>query len=115
MNPVRDSLNFRVQARYNGRISNGVNFNQLKKLTERLGGILVLNGDEPEFVILSYDQYKKIDRTTEGLGLEGEDDEKTIDKLNQEILALKEEIRQKESAELAENTEEEPTPPYLES
>lgn len=73
---------------------------------------MVLNGNEPEFVILSYDQYQKTDgavrdgrESSEGQeGQEGEDDDKTIEKLNREILALKEEIRQKESAELIENT-----------
>lgn len=75
---------------------------------------MVLNGDKPEFVILSYDQYEKTDGATEntedGQEKQEQDEEKTIEKLNQEILALKKEIRQKESAELVENTkEEEPT------
>lgn len=87
-----------------------MDFKRLKELAKKLGGILVLNGNEPEFVILSYDQYKKIDNAVndeENLG--GGEEEKTIEKLNREILALKEEIRQKESAELAENAgEEEP-------
>lgn len=88
-----------------------MDFNQLKKLVKKLGGILVLDGNEPEFVILPYDQYEKesgaSDNPREGTREGGEDKEKTIDKLNEEILALKEEIRQKESAELAENIEEE--------
>ena len=75
---------------------------------------MVLNGDEPEFVILSYDQYEKqsdtLNSSTENPEEQEQNEEKTIEKLNQEILALKEEIRQKESAELVENTgEEEPT------
>lgn len=86
-----------------------MDFEQLKKLVKKLGGILVLNGNEPEFVILSYDQYKKADNAggDAEVNLGEEEDEKTIEKLNREILALKEEIRQKESAELIENTEEE--------
>jgi uncharacterized protein YdcH (DUF465 family) len=90
-----------------------MNFDQLKNLVRKLGGVLVLNGDKPEFVILSYDQYQKIDGAT---GSEekpaGEGGEEAIERLNREILALKEEIRQKESAELVENVggavEEEP-------
>ena len=75
---------------------------------------MVLNGDEPEFVILSYDQYEKqsdtLNSSTENPEEQEQNEEKTIEKLNQEILALKEEIRQKESAELIENTGgEEPT------
>lgn len=91
-----------------------VDFKQLKKLAKKLGGILVLDGNEPEFVILPYGQYEKENGAPDDSGenTKGLDEEegKTIDKLNQEILALKEEIRQKESAELIENTgEEEPT------
>lgn len=88
-----------------------MNFNQLKEIAKRLGGVLVLNGDEPEFVIVSYDQFQKIEaiENTEDEVENSEDNEKMIEKLNHEILALKEEIRQKEAAELAENTgEEEP-------
>ena len=89
-------------------------FDQLKEIAKKLGGVLVLNGDEPEFVILSYDQYEKqsdtLNSSTENPEEQEQNEEKTIEKLNQEILALKEEIRQKESAELIENTGgEEPT------
>lgn len=90
-----------------------MDFKQLKKLAKKLGGILVLDGNEPEFVILPYNQYEKENGApddSEGGAKGPEEEEKTIEKLNQEILALKEEIRQKESAELIENTgEEEPT------
>ncbi len=84
----------------------------MKKLAKKLGGVLVLDGNEPEFVILPYDQYEKENGIPDDSGenAKGPEEEKTIEKLNQEILALKEEIRQKESAELVENTsEEEPT------
>lgn len=76
---------------------------------------MVLNGNEPEFIILSYDRYKKIDETVSDKEDSGESEEETIEKLNREILALKEEIRQKESAELTESAgEEEPmTDPAL--
>jgi uncharacterized protein YdcH (DUF465 family) len=84
-----------------------MDFNRLKELARKFGGVLVLNGNSPEFIILSYEQYKKLETSIDseensGRGKE-EDDEETIEKLNREILALKEEIRQKESAELAES------------
>jgi len=86
-----------------------MSFDQLKKLAKKLGGILVLNGNEPEFVILPYEQFQKTDGTINSNNSNespGEqEDEKTIEKLNQEILALKEEIHQKESAELIEDAE----------
>mgnify|MGYP001590781108 FL=1 len=80
----------------------------------------MLDGNEPEFVILSYDKYKKIEAGeevmfstkhsdfTEANGrpaneISEEEDPKILEKLNQEILVLKEEIRQKEEAELVAN------------
>ncbi len=72
-----------------------------------------MDGNEPEFVILPFDQYEKeiggMENPEENADGPDEGEEKTIEKLNREILALKEEIHQKESAELIENTvEEEP-------
>lgn len=97
-------------------ISYGMDFNRLKELTKKLGGILVLDGNEPEFVILPYGRYEKIEagedvpisnkNPDERPDFNGAaDDEKTVEKLNQEIMALKEEIRHRESAELLQNTE----------
>ncbi|MBI2063764.1 MAG: hypothetical protein HYT65_02100 [Candidatus Yanofskybacteria bacterium] len=95
-----------------------MNFRKLKELVNKLGGLLVLDGDEPAFVVLSYDKYQKIDLGEEipvssrnshngldetianGIGIT---DELTVEKLNQEIFALKEEIRQREEAELVAN------------
>lgn len=115
-----------------------MNIGKLKELVRKLGGLLVLDGDEPAFVVLSYDKYQKIDLGEEipvssrnglntstlsdmspehsaalpnvlGIG----DDENTVEKLNQEILALKEEIRQREEAELVGN--EQATEPIAET
>ncbi len=64
-----------------------------------------MNGASPEFVILSYPSYKRLE--IGGESRESREDEasnpgeeRVIEKLNKEILALKEEIRQKEEAEL---------------
>ena len=78
----------------NTTTSNGMNFEKLKTLARRLGGILVMQGDEPEFVILSYDKYAP----EQDVPMR-RDDDLAIDQLNKEISALKEEIRQKETAE----------------
>lgn len=102
-------------------------FSRLKELVRRLGGVLVLDGEKPEFVILSYSQYEKVEAGKEipfsasfnrhnglaetkdiassiadvaNMEVGDEEDQKAVDKLNQEILVLKEEIRQKEEAEL---------------
>jgi hypothetical protein len=93
--------------------SNGMDFNQLKQLAEKLGGILVMDGDKPKFVIISYDQYKKGEardlvvepETYQELPEKSDEDQKNYDRLNQEILALREEIKRKESAEMIDNVE----------
>jgi PHD/YefM family antitoxin component YafN of YafNO toxin-antitoxin module len=94
-------------------------FDRLKELVRKLGGVLVLDGDKPEFVILSYDKYENMEAGEEvplstgrnGLaqpngiavrGIRDEDEQQAVERLNQEISVLKEEIRQKEEAELGE-------------
>ena len=56
-----------------------------------------MNGNEPEFVIMAYDKYmqepeKKVESSEQS-------EDPMLDALNKEILALKEEIRQKELSE----------------
>lgn len=90
-----------------------MDFNQLKQLAERLGGVLVMDGDKPKFVIVSYDQYKKGEAKNSVTEPEvyqeppekSDEDQRNYDRLNQEILALREEIRRKESAEMVDNVE----------
>lgn len=73
-----------------------MDFTKLKELAKHLGGVLVMNGNEPEFVILPYDKYTPREPAVSQL------DEQLVDQLNNEILALKEEIRQKELPEVQE-------------
>lgn len=96
---------------------------KLKDIAKRLGGILVMNGDEPELVIMSYEQFES--QKTEPSHAPEEvpvhqhethadliasqnsrQEEELIDTLNNEILGLKEEIRQKETAEISTETTE---------
>lgn len=58
-----------------------------------------MNGNVPELVILSYANYKKLESEKLTVGGDTENTSE-IDHLNREILMLKEEIRQKEEAEL---------------
>ncbi len=81
-------------------------FEKLKSVAKRLGGILVMEGSEPQFVLLSYEQYTKLESATGTGGSANPNggeaaaaDEHLMEQLNNEILALKEEIRQKESQE----------------
>lgn len=59
-----------------------------------------MNGDEPEFVVLSYGHYRKLEEEAGKKEVETSSEEKLIERLNTEILALKEEIRQREENEL---------------
>ncbi len=78
-----------------------MDFSKLKELARQLGGILVMNGNEPEFVVISYDKYLQKEPTKAAFTQEA-GDEALIEGLNKEILALKEEVRQKETAEIQE-------------
>ena len=80
-----------------------MDFLKLKEIAKRLGGILVMEGNEPEFVILSYNKYEEMEGTPAPIEYPmgtapGSGEENLIDQLNHEISALKEEIRQKEAA-----------------
>ena len=79
---------------------------KLKEMAHRVGGILVMNGNEPELVILPYEKYvgeSVVSSPQPPLPVVQPappmtaDDQVLIDALNKEISALKEEIRQRES------------------
>ncbi len=81
---------------------------KLKDLSKRIGGILVMDGNNPEFVILSYESFMKSESESNSqvaqpqqMGI-SEEEQQMIESLNKEIEALKEEIRQKETEELIE-------------
>ena len=90
-----------------------MNFTELKALAKKLGGIVVVNGDSPELVILPYNTYRQLETSQPEIGplaptAPPAEDGAEIERLNREILTLKEEIRQKEEAEM---TEAEPETP----
>ena len=89
-----------------------MNFTELKALAKKLGGIVVVNGDSPELVILPYNTYRQLEAGQPGMGplapTAPAEDGAEIERLNREILTLKEEIRQKEEAEMAETEPETP-------
>lgn len=112
-----------------------MNISELKRLVQKVGGLLVMDGDEPSFVVLAYGDYKQLsegdgdvvavhkeeqpnnqavpyfqDQTIglaeyqvpqEGLLINEiadytESEEDKINRLNQEIALLKNEIKQRE-------------------
>ena len=77
-----------------------MDFSKLKEIAKRLGGILVMQGNDPEFVVMSYDRFNALEEGAQSIPVSQihPEEEQMIDALNKEILALKEEIRQKESS-----------------
>ncbi len=85
-----------------------MDFKKLEETTKKIGGIVVMEGDEPSIVILPYEKYLELGNGAAANGLvepvvEDPDvtaDEALIEALNQEIVMLKEKARQKEEEEL---------------
>jgi hypothetical protein len=88
--------------------------NELKNLVETLGGLVIVENNQPKFVVMSYDKFngvihKSVDNSTGSLStLSGnrsvdnsgnfaqDGSEEITDRLNKEILALKEQVAEKE-------------------
>lgn len=70
-----------------------MNFDELKKLVRRVGSAVLFDGNNPELVVLPYDK-AGIDSSNEESGNQYEQQE--IERLNNEILALREELSQRE-------------------
>ncbi len=70
-----------------------MNFDELKKLVRRVGSVVLFDGNNPELVILPYDKMN-IDSNNEET--ESQYEQQEIERLNNEILALREELNQRE-------------------
>jgi len=93
-----------------------MNLELIKQLAKKIGGVLIFNKDRPELVVLTYEKFKDLESRhddnylgsmmagdSENAGISGTNglgDQSEIKRLNQEVLALKEEIRQREATEL---------------
>lgn len=84
-----------------------MDINELKKLVKNSTAVLVLDNGEPSFVILNYNMYKdlvlqepaKEIKITNGLNkdeVKPEMETEVLEKINKDILALKEEIEKEE-------------------
>ena len=70
-----------------------MNLDELKKLVRRVGSVVLFDGNNPELVILPYDKMN-IDSNNEEP--ENQYEQQEIERLNNEILALREELSQRE-------------------
>lgn len=84
-----------------------MNIDELKKLVKKSTAVLVLDNGEPSFVILNYDMYKdlvlagpekevKIKNGLNKEAVEPEIESEVLERINKDILALKEEIEKEE-------------------
>ncbi len=71
---------------------------ELKNLVNQVGAIVLVENDQPKFIVLPYDKFrlvihKDIDNSE---NFDKNNSEEIIDRLNKEILALKAEVTEKE-------------------
>ena len=72
---------------------------ELKKLVSELGTLVVIEENQPKFIVMSYDKFKGlvIHKNIDNSGnFDKYSSEEVIDRLNSEILALKEQVAEKE-------------------
>ena|SRR3989338_9001537 len=99
-----------------------IDWNEIKQLLETVGSVAVLDQDGSKFIVLSHDNYLRLlDKDREetgvrlnffppglknGLSVQKTEAQETIEKLNQDIAILKEEVKRKELQEISLSEEE---------
>ncbi len=96
-----------------------MNLTGLKELIKKFGAIVIMNGTEPEYVIMPYAHYATLEngaaiplaepqarggmkplfpaQEVKPSAIEQTDEERVVEMLNKEIMALKEELLQREA------------------
>lgn len=72
---------------------------ELKNLVSRFGTMIVIENNQPKFVVMSYDSAKDlvIHKNIDNSGnFDKDNSEEITDRLNKEILVLKEQVAEKE-------------------
>lgn len=74
---------------------------ELKNLVSQLGSLAVVENNQPRFIIMTYDKFnsvihKSVDNSSDFDKNRNEESEEIIDRLNEEIFALKEQVSEKE-------------------
>ncbi|OGN03971.1 MAG: hypothetical protein A2746_00260 [Candidatus Yanofskybacteria bacterium RIFCSPHIGHO2_01_FULL_44_22] len=93
-----------------------MDIDELKKLLKNSTAVLVLDNGEPSYVILDYNSYKalilkekevkinNIEKPASGNGKERGEEREILERINKDILAIKNEIENEEKA-IGANTE----------
>ncbi len=71
---------------------------ELKNLVDQFGTLVVVENNQPKFVIMTYDKFSSvIHKSIDNSGdFDKDGNEEVIDRLNSEILVLKEQVAEKE-------------------
>lgn len=74
---------------------------ELKNLVSQLGSLVVVENNQPRFIVMTYDKFnsvihKSVDNSSDFDKNRNEENEEIIDRLNEEILVLKEQVAEKE-------------------
>jgi len=75
---------------------------ELKELVSNFGTMIIVENNQPKFVVMSYGRarelviHKNIDNSGDFVNFDRDSGEETIDRLNKEILVLKEQVAEKE-------------------
>lgn len=71
---------------------------ELKNLVSSLGTLVIVENNQPRFIVMTYDKFssvihKSVDNSS---NFDKDSNEEIVDRLNEEILALKEQVAEKE-------------------
>lgn len=72
---------------------------ELKNLVNRIGAIVVVEGTQPKYIVVSYDRFKDLfihKNVDTNEDLSNDINEEIIERLNSDISALKDEVAEKE-------------------
>ena len=71
---------------------------ELKNLVSQIGSLVLVENNQPKFIVMAYDKFSSvIHKNIDNSGnFDKYDNEEVIDRLNSEILVLKEQVAEKE-------------------
>lgn len=71
---------------------------ELKNLISQIGSLVLVENNQPRFIVMTYDKFSSvIHKSVDNSGnFDKDSNEEIVDRLNEEILALKEQVAEKE-------------------
>jgi len=71
---------------------------ELKNLVSQIDSLILVEDNQPKFIVMTYDRFNSvIHKSVDNSGnFDKDNNEETVDRLNKEILVLKEQVAEKE-------------------